>query len=80
MLMREALLVPIHTEATVQTLRGAFSATPIEKLNVRPIFNPGLARKMARLHRLKRKGLTPPGDKASLRAAAQWAIDNHDKR
>jgi hypothetical protein len=36
-------------------------------------FNPKIANRNARLHRLKRKGLTPPTDKASLRAAADLA-------
>jgi hypothetical protein len=36
-------------------------------------FDPELAKKKARLHRLKREGLTPPTDKASLRAAAEEA-------
>jgi hypothetical protein len=35
--------------------------------------NPKIAARNARLHRLKRKGLTPLGDKASLRALAQQA-------
>lgn len=40
-------------------------------------YNPDLARKFARLHRLQRKGLTPPGDKASLRAMATEAAASH---
>jgi hypothetical protein len=35
------------------------------------------ARKMARLHRLKRAGLAPAGDKQSLRAAAEQAAKHH---
>lgn len=41
------------------------------------------ARKMARLHRLKRAGLTgastgtPSGDKQSLRELANWAVQVH---
>lgn len=40
-------------------------------------YNPALGRRNARLARLKRKGLTPAGDKASLRAAAQQAAASH---
>lgn len=36
-------------------------------------YDPIRAAKFARLHRLKRKGLTPATDKASLRAAADEA-------
>jgi hypothetical protein len=39
-------------------------------------YNPGLAAKKARLHKLKRKGLTPATDKTSLRAAATAAMLN----
>lgn len=39
-----------------------------------PWFSAKLARKKARLYRLQRKGLLPPGDKASLRSAAQDAL------
>lgn len=38
------------------------------------------ARKMARLHRLKRAGLLPASDKQSLRAAAEQAVAERDKR
>jgi hypothetical protein len=37
-------------------------------------FNPKHAAKMARLHRLQRKGLTPATDKASLRQLADDAV------
>jgi hypothetical protein len=37
-------------------------------------YNPARASKMARLHRLVRKGLTTPTDKASLRKAADQAV------
>lgn len=40
-------------------------------------YNPELARKFARLHRLKAKGLTPAGDKASLRAMCDDAVRSH---
>lgn len=43
-------------------------------------FNPKLANKMARLHRLKRKGLLPATDKASLRQAAEDAATAHPVR
>ncbi len=36
--------------------------------------NPKVARRNARLHRLKAKGLLPAGDKASLRAMADEAV------
>jgi hypothetical protein len=41
-------------------------------------YNPERASKMARLHRLQRKGLTPPTDKASLREAARQAVAEWD--
>lgn len=37
-------------------------------------YNPARASKMARLHRLMRKGLTPATDHASLRQTANEAI------
>jgi hypothetical protein len=40
-------------------------------------FNPRRAAAKARLHRLKRKGLTPPADKASARAMCAEACANH---
>jgi hypothetical protein len=40
-------------------------------------YNPVRASKAARLHRLHRKGLTIPTDKASLRAAADQAAADH---
>ena len=40
-------------------------------------YNPELARKFARLHRLKAKGLTPAGDKASMRAMCDAAVRDH---
>jgi len=40
-------------------------------------YDPTLGAKKARLHRLKRKGLTPDGDKQSLRAAADLAAATH---
>ena len=43
-------------------------------------FDPALARKKARLHRLHRKGLTPAGDKQSLREAADLAAATHTIR
>jgi hypothetical protein len=42
--------------------------------------NPAQGRKLARLHRLKRKGLTPATDKASLRQAAVDAASSHPIR
>jgi hypothetical protein len=39
--------------------------------------NRKLTARAARLHRLKRKGLTPPGDKQSLRELAQDAALKH---
>lgn len=41
--------------------------------------DPHRARKMARLHRLKAAGLTPPTDKASMRQAADQAVTEHPK-
>jgi hypothetical protein len=43
-------------------------------------YNPIHASKMARLHRLQRKGLTPATDKASLRQAAVDAISEHPEK
>lgn len=43
-------------------------------------YNPKLASKKGRLHRLKRKGLTPATDKASLRQAADEAIMDRQKK
>jgi hypothetical protein len=40
-------------------------------------YDPARAAKMARLHRLKAKGLTPATDKASLRQAADEAAATH---
>jgi hypothetical protein len=37
------------------------------------------ARKMARLHRMKRAALLPSGDKQSLRAMAKQAVAERDK-
>lgn len=62
----------------MQRLRGAFSGTPIERANIRPFLDIHLARKKARLHRIVRKGLAPPGDKASLRAMGEQAIRDRD--
>ena len=42
-------------------------------------YNPTRAAKMARLHRLKRKGLTPSTDKASMRRACDEAIQSWNK-
>lgn len=42
--------------------------------------NRKIAARNARLHRLKRAGLTPPGDKASLRAMADVAARTHPIR
>jgi hypothetical protein len=42
-------------------------------------YDPHHAKKMARLHRLKAKGLTPATDKASLRAAADQAAAEWDR-
>lgn len=42
--------------------------------------NAKVARRNARLHRLKRKGLTPPADKTSLRALADEAAQSHPIR
>jgi len=39
-------------------------------------YDPILARKQARLHRLKAKGITPATDKKSLRQAAEQAVSN----
>lgn len=40
-------------------------------------YNHRLAARAARLHRLQRKGLTPPGDKATLRAMCDDAARSH---
>jgi hypothetical protein len=49
--------------------------------NQRPFhFNPRLAKKMARLHRLKAKGLTPATDKASMREACDQAASEHPEK
>lgn len=45
-----------------------------------PILNQKLARKKARLHRIVRKGLAPPSDKASLRKLAADACASHHIR
>ena len=45
-----------------------------------PGFNPKIAARNARLHRLKSAGLLPAGDKASLRAAADMAASSHSIR
>lgn len=39
--------------------------------------NPKIVARNARLHRLKRKGLTPPGDKQSLRELATQAMSGY---
>jgi hypothetical protein len=42
--------------------------------NVRPFLSLHIARQKARLHRIVQKGLAPPDDHASLRAAADQAV------
>ena len=42
--------------------------------------NPRVARRNARLHRLKVKGLLPPSDKASLRILCDTASQSHHIR
>jgi hypothetical protein len=63
-------------------LRGSFSAQPFEKVASRlsPLFDPALGRKKARLHRLKRKGLTPPSSKAEARKLIEKACQTHPIR
>lgn len=58
----------------MQKLRGSGSTFSTSGADWMPFrFNPKIAAKSARLHRLKRKGLTPPTDKQSLREAADRA-------
>jgi len=57
----------------MNTLRGSGPKKPLRPFR----YNPILARRAARLHRLKAKGLTPAGDKASLRALADQAARSH---
>jgi hypothetical protein len=59
--------------------RGTLSATPLKKAKSRPFLNLQLLRQKARLHRLVQKGLAPPGDKASLRAAGKQAVETFKK-
>ena len=60
----------------MNTLRGSGPRQPLRPFRHNPI----LAKRAARLHRLKAKGLTPAGDKASLRAAADEAARSHPIR
>lgn len=58
----------------MQKLRGTGSTFSTSGKSWLPFHhNPMLAGKKARLHRLKRKGLTPATDKQSLREAADQA-------
>jgi hypothetical protein len=43
-------------------------------------YDPIRASKAARLHRIIRKGLAPPTDKASLRKAADQAVAEHNEK
>lgn len=61
----------------MQKLRGAFSAPPIESLNLRPFLNLHVGSKQARKRKLVAAGFAPSGDKASLRAAAALASATH---
>jgi hypothetical protein len=61
-----------HRRSHMENLRGPAK---------RPFhFNPRLAKKMARLHRLKAKGLTPATDKASMREACDQAASEHPEK
>jgi hypothetical protein len=57
-------------------LRGGGQKKPLRPFR----YNPILAKRAARLHRLKAKGLTPAGDKASLRAMCDEAARSHTIR
>jgi hypothetical protein len=60
----------------MQRLRGSFSAIPFEQAanGMRPFLRLHIARQKAKLHRLQRNGLTPAGDKATLRSLVEAAI------
>jgi hypothetical protein len=71
-------LGPRNTRAAMQKLRGpgtTLSTSGQEWIPFR--FNPRLAAKQGRLHRLQRNGLTPATDKLSLRDAAEHAAATH---
>lgn len=60
----------------MQKLRGSGATFSTSGQDWKPFrFNPKIAARAAKLHRLKRKGLLPPIDKASLRAAALAAAN-----
>jgi hypothetical protein len=64
----------------MQRLRGSGNTFSTSGKHWRPFhFNPRLAAKKARLHRLKANGLTPATDKASLREAGEQAVAERDK-
>jgi len=65
----------------MRTLRGTGKTFSTSGKRWLPFhYDPHHAKKMARLHRLKAKGLTPATDKASLREAAEQAIADYRKR
>jgi hypothetical protein len=65
----------------MRTLRGTGKTFSTSGKRWLPFhYDPHHAKKMARLHRLKAKGLTPATDKASLREAAEKAIADYRKR
>lgn len=62
----------------MQKLRGPGPTFSTSGKDWQPFrFNPRLAAKQNRLHRLQRKGLTPSTDKQSQRAAADLAAASH---
>ena len=64
----------------MKTLRGTGKTFSTSGKRWLPFhYDPQHAKKMARLHRLKAAGLTPPTDKASLREAADQAIADYRK-
>jgi hypothetical protein len=62
----------------MQKLKGSGTTFSTSGKHWQPFhFNPRLAAKKARLHRLKAAGLTPPTDKASMRQAGEQAVAEH---
>ena len=62
----------------MQKLRGTGTTFSTSGKDWKPFrFNPKLAQRNARLHRLQKQGLTPSTDKQSQRAAAELATANH---
>ena len=71
-------LGPTTTRAAMQKLRGTGTTFSTSGKDWQPFrFNPKLAHRNARLHRLQKRGLTPSTDKQSQRVAAELATANH---